>query len=601
LTALRENGYLPIRDYAAIGDGRTVALVGLDGSIDWLCLPNVDSEAVFARLLDAKRGGSFQLAPAEPIAATRRYEENSNVLQTTFHATSGTAVVTDAMTLAPGNALVPQREIVRKIECVSGSMALAWSIEPRFFFGHERTRIERRGTRLIACSRAEALALGAWGGGEPRVSDTGIEGDLRLREGESALLSLTAAHHEPAFLAGREDTEDRLRYTQEFWPRWAGAARYDGVWRDAVLRGALVLKLLVFAPSGAVVAAPTTSLPEWIGGERNWDYRFTWLRDATFTLGALQTLGYGDEAHSFLWWLMHATRLTAPRLQVLYRIDGGVEAEERTIEGLAGYRGSRPVRAGNAAAKQVQLDVYGAVMQALWLHADQHGDLGGETGRAVARIADHVAKVWRQPDSGIWEVRSEPADFIQSKAMCWVALDRAVRLADAGFVPDRSARWREEADQIRTFVDEHGWDEQRGSYVRARGVPDLDASLLTLSLMEYAAADDPRMRRTIDAVRKELAAGPLVARYRGEDGVEGEEGYFLTCSFWLVDALARSGRLDEATELMEELVGLANDVGLYAEEIESESHAFLGNFPQALTHLALIAAAVSLAKAEESR
>jgi GH15 family glucan-1,4-alpha-glucosidase len=596
---LRENGYLPIRDYAAIGDGRTVALVGLDGSIDWLCLPNVDSGAVFARLLDAERGGSFQLAPSEPFEVERRYEENSNVLQTTFRTTSGTARVTDAMTLAPGEVLVPQREIVRKIECLSGSAALAWSIEPRFFFGRKRTRIERRGKRLIACSRAEALALGAWGAGEPRVSDTRIDGELRLREGEGAVLSLTAAHHEPAFLPGLDDTEHRLRHTQEFWPGWIGEARYEGRWREAVLRSALVLKLLVFAPSGAIVAAPTTSLPEWIGGERNWDYRFTWLRDAAYTLNALQTLGYEDEAHAFLWWLMHATRLTAPRLQVLYRVDGGVEADEKTLGGLAGYRGSGPVRAGNGAAKQVQLDIYGAVMHAIWLHADYHGDLGGETGRAIAAIADYVAEVWRRPDSGIWEVRSDEKNFIQSKAMCWVALDRAARLAEDGLIPNRSRRWRSEAEEIRAFIDEGGWDEERGSYVRASDVRELDASLLTLSLMDYAPGDDPRIVGTIDAVRRDLADGPLVARYRGEDGVEGEQGYFLACSFWLADALARSGRTEDAITLMDELVELANDVGLYAEEVGA-NRAFLGNFPQGLTHLALIGAAVSVSRAEET-
>jgi GH15 family glucan-1,4-alpha-glucosidase len=497
--------------------------------------------------------------------------------------------------------LVPQREIVRKIECLSGSAALAWSIEPRFFFGRKWTRIERRRRRVLATSRADAVALGAWGAGEPRVSDTRIDGEVTLREGASALLSLTAAHHEPAFFAGREDTEHRLRYTQEFWPRWAGRARYEGPWRAAVMRSALVLKLLVFAPSGAVVAAPTTSLPEWIGGERNWDYRFTWLRDATYMVDALQTLGYGDEAHSFLWWLMHATRLTAPRLQVLYRVNGSVEADEETIDGLAGYRGSSPVRTGNGAAKQVQLDIYGAVLQALWLHAEYHGDLGGETGRAVAAIADHVAKSWREPDSGIWEVRSDQVHFIQSKAMCWVALDRAIRLAEGGFIPDHTERWRGETEQIRAFVDEHGWDEELGSYIRAPELREVDASLLTLSLMDYAPADDARLRATIDAVSKELMAGPLVSRYRGEDGVTGEEGCFLTCSFWLADALARSGRIGEASELMEQLLGLGNDLGLYAEEMDPETRAFLGNFPQGLTHLALIGAAVSIAEAEQAR
>jgi GH15 family glucan-1,4-alpha-glucosidase len=596
---LREDGYLPIRDYAAIGDGRTVALVGLDGSVDWLCLPNMDSSAVFAQLLDADNGGSFRLQPTEPFEAERRYEERSNVLETTFRTASGTVRVTDAMTLAPGEALVPQRELVREIKCLSGSPRLVWSVEPRFFFGQKPTRIERRGSRLIAASRAEALVLGAWDAGEPRAKDGRIDGELALGEGETALLSLTAAHHEPAFLGGRNDTEQRLRHTQKFWPQWASRAEYDGPWRDAVLRSALVLKLLVFAQSGAVVAAPTTSLPEWIGGGRNWDYRFTWLRDATYTLDALQTLGYEEEAHAFFWWLMHATRLTTPRLQVLYRLDGGVEADERTLD-LAGYRGSAPVRVGNGAAKQVQLDVYGDVMHAIWLHATEHGDLGGETGRSVAKIADYVAEIWRRPDSGIWEVRSEPTHFTQSKAMCWVALDRAARLTHAGFVPDRVARWRTEADAIRAFIDERCWDDERRAYVRAVDQRELDACLLTLVLMDYAPADDARLRDTVDAIREELADGPLVARYHGEDGVEGKEGFFLTCSFWLADALARTGRPDEASTLMDELVGFANDVGLYAEEVDGRTREFLGNFPQALVHLALIGAACSIARAEDA-
>ena len=382
----REDGYLPIRDYAAIGHGRTVALVGLDGSIDGLCLPNFDSPAVFARLLDAERGGSFQLAPREPFEAERGYEEGSNVLETAFRTSSGAVRVTDAMTLAPGEALVPQRELARRVECLSGSVRLAWTLEPRFHFGERPTRIERRGSQLVAVSRGEALVLGAWEIGEPEVHEGQVGGECELRAGDTALLSITAAHHEPAFLAGRADTEHRLGHTQRFWPRWVERALHGGPWREAVLRSALVLKLLVFALSGAVVASPTTSLPEWIAGERNWDYRFTWLRDATYTLDALQTLGYEDEAHAFLWWLMHASRLSAPRLQVLYRVDGGAEAKEKRLPALDGYRRSRPVRVGNLASEQVQLDLYGDVMHAIWLHATEHGDLGGDgLGRARSR------------------------------------------------------------------------------------------------------------------------------------------------------------------------------------------------------------------------
>ena len=598
---MRTDGYAPIRDYAAIGDGRTVALVARDGSVDWLCLPNVDSPSVFARILDAERGGSFRLEPRCSFESERRYEEGSNVLETTFNTASGEARVTDALTLAGGEQLSPLRELVRKVRCLSGEVELTWSLEPRFGFGGCKTRLERRGSRIVASARRDAIALSTWGAGDQRLENDRVTGAVSLRAGEEALFSLTTGHEQPLVLPGRDDTESRLEHTREFWSAWSSRAQYRGRWREAVLRSALALKLLVFSPSGAVVAGPTTSLPEWIGGERNWDYRYTWLRDATYTLDTLHALGYDEEAHAFFWWLMHATRLTAPKLRVLYRVDGGVDAKERVVERLQGYRGSRPVRIGNGASDQVQLDIYGAVLHAIWFYAAEHGNLGGETGKAVAGMADYVAEHWRAPDSGIWEVRSEPTHFVQSKAMCWVALDRAIRLAEAGLIPDRSARWREEAGQIRAFVDDRGWDEELGSYVRADDLREVDASLLTLALFEYERGDSARLRGTIEAVRRGLQRGPHVSRYLGPDGVPGEEGCFLCCSFWLADALARVGRLEEATELMDELVGLANDVGLYAEEIDPESRAFLGNFPQGLTHLALIGAAVSISAAEEGR
>jgi GH15 family glucan-1,4-alpha-glucosidase len=382
-----------------------------------------------------------------------------------------------------------------------------------------------------------------------------------------------------------------------FWPRWVDRADYDGSWREAVVRSILALKLLTFAPSGAIVAAPTTSLPEWIGGARNWDYRFTWLRDASWTLDAMLRLGFHDEAHAFFWWLMHATRLTQPRLQILYRIDGSDDTAERELPELHGYRGSAPVRTGNGAGAQVQLDLYGAVLQAIWLYARKVGHLDGDTGKEVARIADYVANHWRDPDNGIWEVRDERTHYTQSKALCWVALDRACALADEGRIPNRSERWRTEADELKQVIETEGWDEERCSYVRAPDLRELDASLLTLALLGY----EPRRKRiqgTIAAVERELRDGPYVYRYLGEDGLAGDEGAFLTCSFWLVDAYAHSGRLDDAYALMDELVGLANDVGLYSEEIDPRTGDFLGNFPQGLTHLALVNAAMSILDAE---
>ena len=597
----RIDGYAPIRDYALVGDGRTGALIARDGSVDWLCLPNVDSPTVFARVLDAERGGSFRLEPTEPFESERRYLEDSNVLETTFTTAQGRVRITDAMTLTDITRISPMRELVRKVEALAGTVPLAWSFEPRFGYSSADTTIERRAGRWFAHSGADAAVLGLCDAGEGELRDGAVRGQLRLREGRSALLSIAAASKEPAVIPGREDSERRLERTVRFWPEWVAGIRYDGAWREAVVRSALALKLLTFAPSGAIVAAPTASLPEWIGGGRNWDYRFTWLRDASWTLDAMLRLGFHEEAHAFFWWLMHASRLTQPRLQILYRIDGSVHTDEHELPHLAGYRDSVPVRVGNGASSQVQLDLYGGVLEAISLYAREVGRLDGDTGKEVAKIADYVAAHWRDRDNGIWEVRSERTHFTQSKALCWVALDRACALAEKGLIPDRRERWRGAADEVRAFVDEEGWDDERRTYVRATDLRELDASLLTLALLEYREPDDERIRGTVAAVERDLRHGPYVYRYLGTDGVSGDEGAFLTCSFWLVDAYARIGRLADAHALMDELVGLANDVGLFSEEIDPASGEFLGNFPQGLTHLALVNAAVSIADAESGR
>ena len=589
---MRIDGYAPIEEYAAIGDGRTVALIARDGSIDWLCLPNVDSPSVFARILDAERGGSFELAPEGQFESERRYRDGSNVLETTFRTQSGSARVTDAMTLDDGG-LTPLREVVRRIEGLEGRVSMRWRVTPRFSYGTRQARLRRGDARIVWSAGADALALASFDAGEMTVHDGAAGGAFTVESGSSATLTLAAAHQEPLVLAGRAEVERRLEYTDRFWRGWSERAEYDGPWREQVIRSALAVKLLVYAPSGAIVAAPTTSLPEWIGGMRNWDYRYTWLRDASFTLDALLGLGYRDEADAFFWWFMHASRLTLPRCQVLYRVDGGDRTPEFELE-LEGYRRSPPVRIGNGAAEQRQLDVYGVVLNSVWKYVEAGGTLDRRTRKDVGGIADYVVDIWRMPDSGIWEVRSEPAHFTQSKAMCWLALDRACKLAEEGRIPDRREVWRREADAIRDLFEREGWDADRHSYVREPVRRELDASLLTLSLLGCSDSRGERMSGTIDAVRRELAEGPCVYRYRGMDGVGGKEGAFIPCSFWLADALARAGRIEEAASLLDELASLANDVGLYAEEIDPRSRQFLGNFPQALCHVALVNAALSI-------
>jgi GH15 family glucan-1,4-alpha-glucosidase len=591
---MRQNGYAPIEDYAIIGDGRTAALVARDGSIDWLCLPDVDSPSVFAAILDAEQGGAFRLHPVEPFEVDRGYVEGTNVLETTFRTSDGTVRLTDAMTLLPAGRLAPMREIVRVLECLGGSVELEWSVEPRFDYARHRGSTKDRAGRTFFTHGAHALTLSVWG------AEAAAAGRVRLDLGDRALFSLASTHHRPAVLPGRTDTEERLAHTLSFWREWGKRAEYDGPWQEAVLRSVLALKLLVFAPSGAIVAAPTTALPEEIGGVRNWDYRYAWPRDATYTLDALLALGYHDEAHAFFWWLRHASRLTQPQLEVLYRVDGSSRVPERELRHLDGHRHSKPVRIGNAAARQVQLDLYGSVLDSIWLHAGSHGDLGAETGRETATIVDYVSREWSKPDSGIWEVRTETMHFVQSKAMCWSTLDRACKLAERGFIPDGRARWRAVADGIQAWIEEHGWDDDVGAYIRAPELRELDASILTLPIVEYEA-DRQRLNATVDAVRDHLGTGPLLYRYLGEDGVPGGQGAFTTCSFWLADALARLGRVEEAATLMDELIPLATDVGLFAEEIDPSTGAHLGNFPQGLVHLSLINAAVSIREAEKAR
>jgi GH15 family glucan-1,4-alpha-glucosidase len=592
-------GYVPIADYAAIGDGRTVALVARDGSIDWLCLPDLDSPSVFAAVLDADHGGCFELRPDVPAQVQRRYLPGTNVIETTFATDDGVVRVTDAMTL-PSADLGPARELIRRVDGLAGRVPMRWRITPAFGYGAMPSRVERRGGIPVAVAGRDALAVCSWEAGEAQIDDEAISGRFEARASSSSVIALCGAHQEPLVFPAREDIERRLDATTVYWRRWAVQRSYHGPWRDAVIRSALALKLLFHAPSGAIAAAATASLPEEIGGERNWDYRFCWVRDSAFTLDALLQLGCPSEAQGFFWWLLHASQLSHPRLQVLYRLDGGERAPERTLE-LDGYRSSRPVRVGNNAAAQTQLDIYGDLLQTALIYTEAGGRLDRETGRRLAEIADLVCRIWRQPDSGIWEVRSQARHFTHSKMMCWVALDRALRLCDAGHLPSGQApTWRREALAIREFIETRCWSHRLVSYTRHAGGDELDASLLLGILLGYESAEPGRWPGTISALRRELGRGPLLSRYSGDDGLPGAEGAFLCCSFWLADALARIGCPDEATGLMEQLLPLANDVGLYAEELDPQTGDLLGNIPQGLVHLALINAAVSIARASDT-
>jgi GH15 family glucan-1,4-alpha-glucosidase len=561
----RTEGYAPIQDYAAIGDGETVALVALDGSIDWLCLPRHDSEPAFAALLDARRGGSFALSPEGPFRAERRYVPDTNVLETTFRTAGGVVRVTDALTVHHGSTL-PWRELVRRVEGLSGSVQMAWSAN-----GSDRVR-------------QPSWTVLAW--------DAGDNGRFEIREGTTAQLALVAAEG-PCPQPTRDEASVRLDGTVDAWRRWLGSHTHEGAWRDAVERSLLTLKLLISSGTGAIVAAPTSSLPERIGGTRNWDYRFSWTRDSCWTIQSLITLGFREQAHESFAFLLDAIRGTLPDVDPIYELDGSVLRRCEELD-WPGYRDSTPVRFGNGAGDQLQLGGYGDLLDTAWAYVSEGNRLDGETGELLARVADHVCRIWHKRDSGIWEL-PETHDFTQSKVACWTALQRALDLAADGHVPDGGAgSWRESLAAIERYVEERCWSEERRAYMRYPGSDGIDGSELLCSRRGYGDVNRERVAATVEAIRRELARGPLLYRYSGQ---EVEEGTFVACSFWLVEALARLGRADEGAELMEETLAFANDVGLYAEEIDPSTGDFLGNFPQGLSHLSLIRAAVAIDEA----
>ncbi len=592
----RTDGYLPIEDYAAIGDGRTLALVGIDGSIDWMCVPELDSPSVFGALLDPAKGGSFSLAPTVPFEVERTYLPDTNVLQTEFTTAEGTVRVTEAVTLDTAQA-APWREVVRRVEGVSGRSPMEWRVRPRFASGTESREPVLRAGSLVYRYGPLQVGVKAWQAGEPEVHGDSVAGAFEIRAGDEALLALVASDDVALPSPNRDEIERRLASTTELWREWVGRTTYDGPWREAVKRSLLALRLLADGRTGAIAAAGTTSLPEVIGGKRNYDYRFGWVRDLSFTVDALLRVGMEELSHASLGWLLRAVERTHPRVDPVYALTGEVVRSQRHLP-LAGYRGTTPVHAGNQAGSQLQLGGFGDLLETVWRYAQSGHVLSPELGERLADSADLLCAIWPSEDAGLWEL-GDYAQYATSKIGCWTAVERLLDLVDQKQVPARHVqRWSTERDRIRELIETRLWSDQRQSYVMKAGSEMLDCGVLLAARRGFADPRGPRMTATIDAIGTELdAGGPLLYRY---SGMREEENAFLACSFWMAEALALSGRHDQAAEVMDGMVSLANWVGLYSEEMEPDSRAMRGNFPQALTHLALISAAALLSDPDEA-
>ncbi|MEX0762614.1 MAG: glycoside hydrolase family 15 protein [Dehalococcoidia bacterium] len=606
-------GYQPIENYGVIGDLHTVALVGLNGSIDWFCLPHFDSPSVFGALLDHEKGGSFEIAPAtEGVKSDQYYLPETNVLVTRFMSPEGVAEVTDFMPVGGRDDPNTNHLLIRSVSGIRGAMHLRMRCTPAFDYGreHHETSIEQEG----ASFQSPSCRLGLWSTTPVRHDGEGVSAVFTVREGEPAVLFAAGDLDRAERHDGCCDAEwmhEQFDRTVDYWRRWISKSTYSGRWREVVHRSALVLKLLTFAPTGAIVAAPTAALPEQLGGVRNWDYRYTWIRDAAFTVYGLIRIGLTDEAGQFMKWLEARCAELEPdgSLNIMYGIDGRHELAEETLDHLEGYKGSSPVRIGNGAYGQLQLDIYGELMDAVYLYNKYGSPISYDFWNHLKELTDWVCKNWRRKDEGIWEVRGGKQHFVYSKVMCWVAVDRALRLADKRSFPADRARWLAVRDEIYEDIMENGWNGELQTFVQAYGSTCLDASSLIMPLVFFMSPTDPRMLSTLDAINRSPANGGLVSnslvyRYNTEyapDGLPGMEGTFNMCTFWLVEALTRSARLDrsrldQARLVFERMLGYANHLGLYGEEIGPTGET-LGNFPQAFTHLSLISAAFNLDRA----
>jgi GH15 family glucan-1,4-alpha-glucosidase len=596
--------YLPIRDYGIIGDLHTSALVGRLGSIDWLCVPRFDSPSIFGRLLDSENGGSMWVEAEDSfIPDSRRYLPGTNILETSLSTPHGRLRVTDFMVARErAETLANDHILVRLLEAPDADLRASVHVDVRFDYGQRLPQATVFGT----CSRCLGLEDGEFNVHLDGPSAWVREGSvmvqhLDLRKGKPQAVVLRYGPHRR--YTHRQDATGLLEDTRKFWEHWINQCQYDGPYRELVLRSALTLKLLIYAPEGSIVAAPTTSLPELVGGTRNWDYRFTWLRDSSFLIYALQLLGYKRESAAFMNWLGRVHRHHPRDWQPMYGIDGRTDLAEQELTNLSGYRGSSPVRVGNGAAPQLQLDIYGEVMDSAYLHF-RFGQVESRSLRSsLVDMLEHVAANWENPDNGIWEVRSGQRHYLYSKLLCWVALDRGLMLAEMLHLnSNRQDQWIWTREQIRHAILTRGWSEKLGAFRQAFDEDALDATALMIPMMKFLPAMDPRVRSTVKAIQSQLTdESGFVYRYRAEDGLTGGEGTFLLCSFWLVNNLCMQRQVGPARDLFERLTAHGNDLGLFSEELDPTSGDLLGNFPQAFTHLAIIIAAAHIERADENR
>ena len=609
-----DSGYLPIEDHGIIGDLHTAALVGLDGTVDWFCAPRFDSPSIFASILDAENGGHFKLYPtSDNVKSWQYYLPETNVLVTRFTSSEGVAEIVDFMPVQDSRDQRGHHMLVRRVTGVRGTLHMRLECAPRFNYGRDEHTVDVDRHQVMFESPTQSLEY--WSTITPEVVDGRVSQEFVIEEGHSEYVSLDALaagehvhEHRPRIL------ERHLEHTVAYWRRWIRGCTYRGRWREIVRRSALALKLMTYLPTGAFVASPTTSLPEDLGGIRNWDYRYTWIRDAAFSVYGLIRVGLTEEAGAFMDWLEARCGEIGEigeenPLQIMYKIDGSHELREFELDHLEGYRGSKPVRIGNGAHDQLQLDIYGELMDAVYLSNKYRNPISYDFWVHLRDLINWLCENWRRKDEGIWEVRGGTQHFVFSKLMSWVAVDRAIRLANRRSFPADIIRWTKVRDEIYEEIMTKGWNEELGAFTQAYGGDSLDASNLLMSQVFFMSPTDPRMLSTVDAINRSpeyggLVSSGLVYRYNAEltdDGLTGEEGTFSMCTFWLVEALTRAGsvdhaRLEEARVIFERMLGYANHLGLYAEEIGPHGE-HLGNFPQAFTHLALISAAFNLDRA----